>query len=181
MKLYFIAIIPPEAAEQGIHAIKQEISEKYDTKKALKLPAHITLEPPFKMKEEKEAKMLELLKNFAAEQKKFKVKLKDFAAFAPKTIFLKVENPEPMKTIFHSLQQELKVHKFIKAEKESIHPHVTVAFRDLDRKNFRKAWQEFKERKYEESFLAEAVFLLKHNGETWDIFKKFNFEDSEIY
>jgi len=48
------------------------------------------------------------------------------------------------------------------------HPHLTLAFRDLKKPMFKLAWAEFKERKYQQSFLTTGITLLKHNGKSWD-------------
>ncbi|NEN93697.1 MAG: 2'-5' RNA ligase family protein, partial [Okeania sp. SIO3H1] len=52
-------------------------------------------------------------------------------------------------------------------------PHVTVAFRDLTKTNFRAAWLEFRERSLEFEFVASQLTLLIHNGKRWDIFQEF--------
>lgn len=176
-KLYFIALIPPEDIERSIHTIKEEIAEKYDSKKALKLPAHITLEPPFKLSEKEEHKVCEPLKHFAENQKPIQVHLMNFGAFTPRTIFLKVKNQESVMKLHENLQQELKKSNFKKEGKkeQTFHPHMTVAFRDLEKEQFKAAWADFQNRKFETSFFAKKVFLLKHNGKIWEVYKAYNF------
>lgn len=181
MKQYFVALIPPYDLEREIHGIKQEIAEKYHSKKALKLPTHITLEPPFKLQEENEEKILQPLQKFAANQKPVEVELQDFGAFVPRTIFLNLKNSKPVEELHQSLQKQLKESNFKRDKKEEkqFHPHMTVAFRDLDKENFKKAWSDFQNRNYEASFKAKSVFLLKHNGKTWDVYKEFSFSEND--
>ncbi|MBK5277935.1 MAG: 2'-5' RNA ligase family protein, partial [Bacteroidia bacterium] len=55
------------------------------------------------------------------------------------------------------------------------HPHLTLAFRDLKKPMFEKAWEEFKSKEYSESFAAKHFTLLKHNGKVWESLKDFEF------
>ena len=50
----------------------------------------------------------------------------------------------------------------------SFRPHMTVAFRDLNKKMFREAWTHFSELQYQREFVAEQICLLQHNGKHWD-------------
>ncbi|UJH91222.1 hypothetical protein LZ575_21950 [Antarcticibacterium sp. 1MA-6-2] len=61
MKLYFIAILPPEDIRRQIKDFKMEIALKYGAKHALKLPAHITLKSPFKILELQEKNLIDNL------------------------------------------------------------------------------------------------------------------------
>lgn len=54
-------------------------------------------------------------------------------------------------------------------------PHVTVAFRDLKRQNFRKAWIEFENQPLEFEFLASHLTLLLHDGRRWNVNVEFPF------
>jgi len=59
---------------------------------------------------------------------------------------------------------------------EEIHPHMTIATRDLSKKMFHKAWPEFKDREFKASFTADSLHLLKHSGKQWEFFREFSFE-----
>ena len=84
MALYFLAIIPSEEISKRIKSLKLEIAEKYKAKHALKLPAHITLQIPFKIPETEEKKLIASLKSFAENQESFPLNLKDFGRFGQK-------------------------------------------------------------------------------------------------
>ena len=75
-KLYFFALIPPKEVEGQIKRFKEEMKEKFAAKHALKLPAHITIQPPFRILEEKEKELLDALQNFAVgESARFSLKI----------------------------------------------------------------------------------------------------------
>lgn len=55
-------------------------------------------------------------------------------------------------------------------------PHMTVAFKDLTRQNFRAAWPEFQHQPLEYEFAASHLTLLMHDGRRWTISSEFAFQ-----
>lgn len=180
--LYFIALIAPAGIRKEIENFKKEIKEKYKAKHALKLPAHITLQIPFRMDEKKERILLKKLEKFAVLQPAFEVKLNGFGKFSRNVIFVKVEDHKPVVHLYENLQEliqkqlELKDHE----KTSKIHPHLSIASRDLSRQQFSQAWNDFRDREYSAAFTADNLSLLKHNGKTWDIYRKFHLKNSNI-
>src|SRR6185436_18497531 len=106
-----------------------------------------------------------------ARQQAFLIQLKNFSAFKPRVIYVDVL-PEPrlneLKTALETTL--LQSNRFpIKKEERPFHPHITIANRDLRKEDFPLAWQHFQQINYEESFMAEAIALLRHNGHVWEI------------
>ena len=54
------------------------------------------------------------------------------------------------------------------------HPHLTMAFRDLAPQMFSKAWDVYKDEPFESSFDVNKIWLLKHNGKSWDEHQSFD-------
>lgn len=177
MTLYFLAIIPPEEIQKRIKTLKWEIAEKYNAKHALKLPAHITLQIPFKIPETEEESLIEILKEFAENQESFQLDLKDFGRFGQKVIFLNIEDHKELISLHAELQEIL--HKNFSLKKHEtfskIHPHITLATRDLHHQEFPKAWADFKIREFTDSFSVKNFSLLKHDGKIWHIYRDFHF------
>lgn len=173
--LYFTALIPPEHVKDEIKDLKLEIKDKFHAAHALKLPAHITITPPAWLEADREQDFLFLLKKVTATEVSFPVQLKDFGHFGQRVIFVKVVDHEPVKQLFKNFSAGLGT--FLgEAAGSSIHPHITLATRDLDREKFQKAWKEFSSRSYSNSFSAEALFVFRHNGKTWDIIEQLPFK-----
>ncbi|SDR96826.1 2'-5' RNA ligase family protein [Gramella sp. MAR_2010_147] len=176
--LYFIAILPPVDIRNEIRSFKETISRHHDVKHALKLPAHLTLQIPFRIFEENESKLIEKLKGFSKMVDPFLVDLNGFGSFSKNVIFVKVLDHKPLINLHAELQQlimslvELKSHEI----STKIHPHLTIAVRDLKRSNFSAVWKDFENKDYKNSFRAENLSLLKHNGKTWDIIEVFDFK-----
>jgi 2'-5' RNA ligase len=116
------------------------------------------------------------LQQFASHQKRGIIQLLNFNAFPPRVIYVDVVKNDWLE----NLQKEL--HRFCKRElnlfnanykEHAFHPHLTLAFRDIKRQNFQKAWEEFSTKNYEATFSVNEIILLKHNGTFWNEHKKF--------
>ena len=176
-QLYLIALVPPEDLRDEVRDLKLEMKEKFNASHALKAPAHITLQMPFRRDEAGEETLIPALEKFAGNQKSFNIYINGFDAFPPRVIFLKIEDHTPIGDLHSDLQLNLK-NTLNFPEKELMnrfHPHMTIATRDLSKKMFHKAWPEFQEREFESSFTANSLHLLKHNGKNWDLFREFGF------
>ncbi|CAL65725.1 2'-5' RNA ligase family protein [Christiangramia forsetii] len=173
--LYFIALLPPENIRAEIENFKVTIKEKFQVEHALKLPAHITLQIPFRASKEQEAVLFQKLAAFSEEIAPFKIDLEDFGRFAKNVIFIKLKDHEPFIQLHSELQKTIRSFINLKSHEipSKIHPHITIAVRDLKRSNFHPIWNEFEHREYKNSFMSGNLVLLKHNGKTWDIIRTF--------
>ncbi len=177
LNLYFIALIPNEDLRSEVKALKQEMFSTFGAKHALKSPAHITLQMPFRRDATNEALLCNALEQFAGQEKVFPVQIKGFGCFTPRVIYLRIENHTPICRLHNRLNKVL-AHPLNFSEKEiktKIHPHMTIATRDLTESAFYSAWPSYESRPFESTFDASHIFLLKHNGRFWDIFRSFKF------
>ena len=81
--IYFIAILPEQKIQDEITEFKQYAAKKFNTKRALTSPPHITLAAPFRYKDNNIEKVLEATEAFTKEQTTFDIELKDFNCFTP--------------------------------------------------------------------------------------------------
>ncbi|RNL84907.1 2'-5' RNA ligase family protein [Sinomicrobium pectinilyticum] len=176
-KLYFIAMVPSSDIRERVRDLKEELKERFGVKHALKSPAHITLQMPFRRDQAEETAISEVLEEFAREQLSFQVDLSGFDSFPPRVIFVKVNNHEPIKQLCESLRIVLSDRlKFTEKElSHKFHPHMTIATRDLSEDLYDRIWPEYESRELKASFTASGICLLKHNGRFWDIYKEFGF------
>lgn len=177
MELYFIALLPPEDLNGRIIELKKEFAQKYGSKRGLRLPAHITLQIPFKMEEENEPDLITALENFVGDEKTFEIEVSGFGHFSKRAVFVDVITKQVVTEFFERLQQVISANLDLKDHEKTynLHPHITIATRDLHKKNFQTAWEDFRNRKFEDSFVADSLTLFKHNHQTWDILKQFKF------
>ena len=176
-ELYLIALVPHEELRERVKELKLEMKERFHASHALKAPAHITLQMPFRREENEESRLTSGLERFSSRCEPFNIILNGFDAFPPRVLFIKVGNHEPIEDLHSDFQTFLR-EELNFSEKEIMdrfHPHMTIATRDLSKKMFHKAWPEFQERKFEAVFTANSLHLLKHNGKNWDLFREFEF------
>lgn len=172
--LYFIAIVPPKPVYEQALVLKHHFKDHYNSKAALNSPPHITLHMPFKWKEGKEGELMNTLETFACKQEPFELRFAGFRTFEPRVIFIDVMKDETLTSLQKSLKRFCKteLNLFNADYKElAFHPHLTLAFRDLKKPEFYKAWEEFRDKKFEAAFTVDSIALLKHDGKEWKVFK----------
>jgi len=145
--------------------------EIYGCAVGLKSPAHITIVPPFWMEEEKEKQLITDVNELSIEWESFDLSTNNFSAFKPKTIFIELsanDNLHRLKKKTDVFFNEKKEYK-IKTDSRTFHPHITIATRDLFKKDFMEAWPHFSEKKFIEKWKVKGLSLLKHNQKNWDV------------
>jgi 2'-5' RNA ligase len=181
-KLYFVAIVPPSPIYEEAFEQKVYFKTKYNSKASLNSPPHITLHMPFKFVEKNEDEIVSHLRIFAQENSSVTVKLNGFSSFPPRVIFINVEITCELERLQKNLERYFKrqLNIFNANYKElPFHPHVTLAFRDLKKPNYQKAWEEFVSKNYQATFVASKIALLKHSGAVWEIFQEFDLQEAE--
>jgi 2'-5' RNA ligase len=170
MQMYFIAVVLPQNLDEKILQYKKWMAEKYGCKVGLKSPAHITIVPPYWMEEEMEQTLISDIEKISNETVSFGITTNNFSSFPPRTLFIAAEEAEKLNglkrlsdTFFRNTNYGMKI------ETRRFHPHITIATRDLRKKDFWEAWEYFKDKTFREEFIAEGLSLLKHNGKTWDV------------
>jgi 2'-5' RNA ligase len=180
--MYFIAIVAPEEVNSAILKWKQLMKEGFGCVVALRSPAHITLIPPFWMDEGKEPQLKDAISEFSQSCSGFEICLKNFATFKPRVIYVDVM-PNHQLQALHARLEEFLVEKkqfLISKEERPLHPHVSIATRDLHKKAFREAWEIFREKKYEASWVASGISILKHDQKKWDVISTSHFANDFI-
>ncbi len=177
MKMYFTAIVLPEALNEKILKYKNRMLEKYGCRVALKSPAHITLLPPFWMNEEMEKTLIDDLHTFSHTEP-FQVATNDFSSFPPRTIFIDVQPNKQLSQLKQSSDNFFGMKDYgVKIDTRPFHPHITIATRDLHKKDYREAWEYFREKKFHAEWMVPAISLLKHNGSQWDVLHTVPFKE----
>ncbi len=169
--MYFIALAAPENINQQVLKWKLWMKENHRCEAALRSPAHITLIPPFWMNPEQESELIHSLTEFSTARDPFPVQLNNFSNFSPRVIFIDVLTTKDLEALKNDLQHFLlSTNRFpFGKDEHPFHPHITIATRDLYKKDFYEAWEHFKEKKYAAAWVAEGISLLRHNKKNWDV------------
>jgi 2'-5' RNA ligase len=170
MDMYFVAIVLPEELDRKVLALKQYMYHHYKCSVGLKSPAHITIIPPFWMHPEKEKDFIKTIDLLSAQITSFTIETNGFSAFRPRTIFIAL-NENPALTDLKTNTTDFFMEKDfnIKAESRPFHPHITIATRDLYKKDFHEAWNYFQHKNFKAEWEANGLSILHHNKKNWDV------------
>ncbi|MBW4577362.1 MAG: 2'-5' RNA ligase family protein [Aphanothece sp. CMT-3BRIN-NPC111] len=181
---FFIALLPPQEIQDYVNGIKQHFADYYGSRAAQKSPPHITLQPPFEWEIEAVPVLEQCLSKFAGarspcaerDRPPVPITLSGYGAFAPRVIYINVlKTPELLilqKDLMAEVEASLGIVEPV-SKRRPFAPHMTVAFRDLTKQNFRAAWPEFQQRELHFDFTATLVTLLIHDGKRWNVHSEF--------
>ncbi len=169
-ELYFLAICPTDRLKEEVYQKKLEISQKYNTNGAFRSSAHITLQMPFKLGQKKAIVLEQDLIKFADKISPFEIELNGFGAFEPRVVYIAVEDNENLNNLHKELESVLKKNQIFNSthKNRGFHPHITIAFRDLKKRDFYPLWEEVKNKEFKRSFEANGLMLYRHNGSEWE-------------
>ncbi len=173
---YFIAIVPPPPYLEQAFELKNYFKDHHQSKASLNSPPHITLHMPFEWKASDEGELVAALQTFSSMTLAVKVDFSNFGCFPPRVIFIQVISTMELTALQLRLRQFFKNEMgLFNADYKDLpfHPHITVAFRDLKKPAFKKAWEEFKDKKFEGGFSANCISLMKHTEGKWNVSKEF--------
>ncbi len=167
--IYFLAILPPDDILEEVATFKYYARDHFDSARALRSPAHITLEPPFKWEDDRISELKEKIQAFDNSQTAFPVSLHNFSSFPPRVIFVDVVLSAELEALQAALKLHMRNAVGIKSDRPErpYHPHMTVAFKDLRKSMYGRAWEYFKQVSYERSFEVSSFWILKHDGKIW--------------
>jgi 2'-5' RNA ligase len=174
LSLYFIALIPPEPFRQNSWRWKEYFRDRYQSKASLNSPPHITLHMPFKLKTWREAELAEKVQDLARTFSPFTVELEGFGAFPPRVIYIDVVKSAELERLQRALNRQMKVAFQVfnaNYQDRPFRPHLTLAFRDLKKAQFREAWAEFQHKEVRYTWEASHFTLLKHDGYRWQTWR----------
>ena len=166
--LYFIAIVPPPGIKDEIQSITENISDKFNTTKALNSEPHITLIPPFWYPDKKVDVLKSVVSQLIKDSWSFPIILNGYDTFPARVLFVSVEKSEELQELYERAHGYLPVELRSKIKKyRDYHPHITVAFKDIDQKNFIAAKEEYQDKPYDRIFEMSEIILFRHNGKSW--------------
>ena len=169
-RMYYVAVVCPKEIDEKVFQLKEWMRKQFGCMVALKSPGHITLIPPFWMDESREDELIKTLQEINSTEKA-EVRLNNFSHFGDRVLFINVNESDSLtslkeQTESHFLQDFSGV---IKKDERPFHPHVTIANRDVSPGTFVKAWGHFSKEKFESSFVADTISLLKLNAGKWNV------------
>jgi 2'-5' RNA ligase len=174
--LFFIALLPPQEIQDYANQVKQYFAQVYNSSHAQKSPPHITLQAPFEWNKDALEVLEASLSSFAATQASIPITLSGFGAFPPRVIYINVVKTPGLLTLQAALMQHMIRSLGIvdpMSKQRPFAPHMTVAFKDLTKQNFKAAWPEFQTKSCQFEFTADHLTLLIHKHGRWHVSAEF--------
>ena len=177
---YLLAALPPEALTEQIWTYKRHVAEQYGSLRGMRVLPHITYIPPFMIQEHSvnlvEKDLGKLIGTFHSED----IRLEGFGHFTGKkshVIYLAVEKTELMQQQYTELMAYALKNLLLPDSqiRPFFTPHLTIAYRDLSEEKFQQAWPYFKDRPFSETMPLNHLWLLKHEGKSWEPMTRFDF------
>jgi 2'-5' RNA ligase len=171
--MYFIALLPDDALLDKVRLLKEHFRDTYGPEHALKTPAHITLQRPFRRSAEVEPELFYILHKIGEGYRSFPVTLNGYGRFDKRVIYLQVVQQPLLTELQQALRKEM-LHAVLglKEVGDQFHPHMTIAHRDLSRAVFDQAWPELAGKEFYACFEANRLVIFRHNGVFWQIIRE---------
>jgi 2'-5' RNA ligase len=161
---YRLLANPDEAVYEKVMLEKKYFEDKYETEVATKTLPHITI-ANFLAKDILEDRICRLLQNICNQHYSFTVALNNFSGFPSHTIFIRVQNPQPLKRLANGLQaldDMLRINDCPSLQPVT-KPHMTIS-RQLQEDIYNTAIKEYAERDFHTEFNIDKLLLLKRDS-----------------
>jgi len=173
MPKYLLTVLPPLTISQEIIELQKEIEARFGSVHAQKIPPHITVIPPFRCEEDALHRFIVKLIIFLNDRLtiNLSVILENFQRFESRTLFVDVARNDALENFCKELKLLFNQQKIIKqrVEKHSFVPHITLANKDIKKREFKTAWENFKNREYRRSFTVERLTVLELVEQNWEV------------
>lgn len=176
---FFIAILPPDAILNEVVAFQKEIEKAYGSKHAQNAPPHITIIPPFEATVVEVETLIGVLSKSNLDNNSIDIHLDGFQNFDHRTLFVDIAKNEALERFCKAVKQLFNQQKIIpqRVEKHFFVPHITIANKDLKKKDFKLALLEFKQRDYQRKFLLNEMVILRFEDRKWELYKKIELQN----
>ena len=96
-----------------------------------------------------------------------------------KSIYINVSKDQPLESLQKGIKdfmmRKMSIHN-ANYKKRPFKPHLTIAFRDLKKSQFPKAWEYYRHRPFKSACEIDAFSLLRHDGKKWNLEYEFKFQ-----
>jgi len=158
--------LPPKDILVEIEEFKKICMKKFNSKHALRLPAHITLVSPFHSEEQDFFSLKSVLREIL--KKDITVELNGFSYFEKRVIYVDIRRNKELFRLKKRVDDKIeKIYKK-KLIDDNFLPHITVASKDLTEENFTLAWKYFKDIEYKRIFKAKKIVVFKLEDSGWE-------------
>jgi 2'-5' RNA ligase len=175
MEVAFVILLENEYYNY-VRQLQLKISQLFHAKETLKLEPHITIKYAFTISN------LQSVENYFKELtnqiKPFEIKIKSIESFDVNVVFISIEKNNTLTNLHLKILNDLKQRFSIRPaeyEGKNFHFHITLAYKDIDNKTFKKIKDKLKNEKSQFTFTLHklGIYLRPDPNENWFLYKTF--------
>jgi 2'-5' RNA ligase len=173
---FWVGVILPKKISNEMLKIQKKISEKYETHHDLesKIGPHFTIIYQENVNEKDFKKIEKVVKEISKKTEPFKAEIKGIRRFYKnRVIYAKVAKSKELNNLHKKLSYKLR--KFGKIRLLRLFtPHITLAYKDITKENYREAFKEFRNKKIFYVFELNRIYIGKaKSSQRIKLFKSF--------
>ena len=169
---HFVGVLASEDLADTLAGCRRWMGEAFGCRSGFATPMHVTLIPPFALRDPEVAEALaQAIGETARAMKPFTARASGFGAFGERTVFARVV-PDPRwaalrDALFAETSRALP--GLLRKDARPFTPHLTVANRDIPVGAIPRALEHFAPLALEEEFPADHIALFERRGGAWEI------------
>lgn len=169
---HFVGILASEGLSETLMRCRHWMGEVYGCRSGFATPIHVTLIPPFALREPGEIDALaRAIEQTARKADPFAASAAGFGAFGERTVFARVV-PDPRwlelrDALFAEASRALP--GILRKDARPFTPHLTVANRDIPAGAIPRALERFGALGLDEAFPVDRIALFERRGGVWEI------------
>ncbi|MCF8237831.1 MAG: 2'-5' RNA ligase family protein [Saprospiraceae bacterium] len=168
--MYFWALVAEGELQSRLTSLKHIARDEFQSQRALRSPAHITLIPPVRLTDQACQQIERRIASVALQAAPFILQIDGVKGFSSRVIYADVVEHQELVDLQHRLdaafREECPGHRI---KHHSYRPHVTLAFRDLDPKIYPLALAYFQNLGLHFEWPCRHISRLKHHQDHWEI------------
>lgn len=159
----WVGVVLPKKISNDLFKIQKKISEKYKTYHSLesKIGLHFTITHQENVNEKSLKEIEKIVNEISKETRPFKIEIKGIRRFYKnRVIYAKVIKSKELNDLNKKLSYRLS--KFGKIRLLRLFtPHITLAYKDITKENFKEAFKEFRNKKISYGFQLNKIYIGK--------------------
>lgn len=174
---YAVAFIPADPIYSEVKQISQYIRKQYRSGKMQTPEPRIPIINGFNWSDSKEYLLIDALKRFASQQFPIDIDLQHFGYKRNENIFIRLVQENEIKKLRMNLMNHFDTTirvEYNDTDTQNFEPYVSIGCENLPKTTVNRAWNEFKDRHFEASFIGSRLALIKKHDATDDVVAEFD-------
>lgn len=174
---YSVAFIPSDPVYSEVKQLSQYVRKQYRAARMSMPEPRIALIDGFNWTDNKEYLLIDALKRFASNHFPIDIDIQHFGYRRNETIYVRLAQESEL----INLRTHLKNHfdttirvEYLEDDNKEYVPCISIGCETLPKTTVNRAWNEFKNRHFEASFIGSRLALIRHEKENSNVVAEFD-------